>query len=161
IDLLRKHKLVEGERVTELSTDARQHSDPRGLAQQLVKKGWLTPYQVNQIFAGQAAGLVLGQYRIQERIGAGGMGQVFKPRHQAMGRTVALKVIRKDRLENETAVRRFQREIQIAAQLIHPNIVMSYDADTIAGTHFFAMEYVEGKDLTRFVKDKGPLPVAI
>jgi serine/threonine-protein kinase len=161
VETIRRHKLIDAGKLQELVAETRGVTDPKALAQHFVKKGSLTPYQVNQIFTGQASGLVLGQYRILERLGEGGMGQVFKARHQAMGRTVALKVIRKDRLENDKAVRRFQREIQIAAQLVHPNIVMSFDADTISGVHFFAMECIEGVDLGRLVKEKGPLPVAV
>jgi serine/threonine protein kinase len=76
-----------------------------------------------------------------------------------MGRVVALKVIRRERLTNREAVRRFQREIQAAAQLAHPKVVLAYDADQIGDIHFFAMEYVDGIDLGRLVRDKGPLPI--
>src|SRR5262249_45526423 len=146
--------------LNEFLPEARRFSDPRNLAQALMKKTWLTPYQVNQIFQGQANSLVLGQYRLLERVGEGGMGQVFKARHQSMGRIVALKVIRKDRLENEVAVKRFRREIQIVGQLAHPNIVLAFDADAVGQSHFFAMEFVDGIDLSRLVKQSGPLPVA-
>src|SRR5262249_52298993 len=57
-------------------------------------------------------------------------------------------------------VGRFLQEIRAAGQLVHPNIVMAYDAGQEAGTHYFAMEYVDGIDLTRMVKESGPLPVA-
>jgi serine/threonine protein kinase len=77
-----------------------------------------------------------------------------------MGRLVALKVIRPERLSAANGVRRFQREIRAVAQLSHPNVVIAYDADQINGTHFIAMEYVDGKDLQRVLKEKGPLPVA-
>ncbi len=134
--------------------------DPRTLAGELVRRGWLTPYQVNQLFQGRAAQLVLGPFLLLERLGEGGMGQVFKARHRKLGRLVALKVIRKERLSHPDAVRRFRREIQAAAQLSHPNIVLALDADEHEGTHFFAMEYVQGTDLAKHVKQVGPLPVA-
>jgi formylglycine-generating enzyme required for sulfatase activity len=85
---------------------------------------------------------------------------VFKARHAKLGRIVALKLIRKERLESPVAVKRFQRECMAAARLDHPNVVRAYDADEDGGTHFFAMEYVEGTDLARLVKEKGPLSVA-
>ena len=88
------------------------------------------------------------------------MGQVFKARNRKLGRVVALKLIRKDRLDNPDAVRRFQREVRAAAPLDHPNIVRAYDADEVGGTHFLVMEYVEGTDLAQLVKKHGPLPVA-
>src|SRR5260370_28623206 len=88
------------------------------------------------------------------------MGQVFRARHKVLKRRVALKVIRKERLANPDFVRRFYREIQAAAQLSHPNIVVAYDADHVGDTHFFAMESVNGVDLWRLVHDKGLLPIA-
>jgi serine/threonine-protein kinase len=160
LEIIRQNQLLEPGQLNELLPEIRRFSDPRAAAQHLLKKSCLTPYQVNQIFQGQATGLALGQYRLLERLGEGGMGQVFKARHQAMGRIVALKVIRKDRLENERAVKRFRREIQMAGQLQHPNVVLAFDADHVGGTHFFAMEYVDGTDLARLVKQGGPLPVA-
>ncbi len=137
-----------------------QGLDQRGLVRHMVQQDWLTPFQANQIMQGRGSDLVLGQYVLLERLGEGGMGQVFKARHQKMGRIVALKVIRKEHLNNPLAVRRFRREMQAAAQLSHPNIVVAYDADEVGDSLFFAMEYVEGIDLGRLIKESGPLPVA-
>jgi serine/threonine-protein kinase len=134
--------------------------EPKALARDLLQRGWLTTYQVNHLFQGRASDLLLGAYVIEERLGEGGMGQVFRARHKLLNRRVALKVIRKERLSNPDFVRRFYREIQAAAQLSHPNIVVAYDADHVGDTHFFAMEYVDGVDLSRLVRDKGPLPIA-
>jgi serine/threonine protein kinase len=75
-----------------------------------------------------------------------------------MQRTVALKLIRKEKLANEESIKRFYQEIQAAAQVHHPNVVVAYDAGPAGGAHYFAMEYVEGKDLHRLVQDEGPLP---
>jgi WD40 repeat protein/serine/threonine protein kinase len=160
LDTLRQASLLEPSQLAELDRQAGQFRDPRALAGELVRRGWLTPYQVNQLFQGRAATLVLGPFVLLERLGEGGMGQVFKARQRKLGRTVALKVIRKERLDSPDAVRRFRREIQAAAQLSHPNIVLAIDADEHEGTHFFAMEHVEGADLAKHVKQHGPLPVA-
>jgi serine/threonine protein kinase len=135
-------------------------SDPNALARELVRRGWLTPWQVNQIFQARAADLLLGPYLLLDKLGEGGMGTVYKARNVKIGRLVAVKVIRKDRLDSEMAIRRFHREIQAAGQLWHPNIVRAFDADEVNGTHFFVMEYVEGRDLARLVKERGLLPVA-
>src|SRR5262249_33547527 len=121
--------------------------------------GWLTPYQANQLLPGRGQELVLGSYILLERLGEGGMGQVFKARHRNLGRTVAVKLIRKERLDNPDAIKRFEREVRAAAALGHPNIVRAYDADRIGGTHLLVMECVEGAtDLGRLVKKNGPLP---
>lgn len=159
VEALRQSRLLERAQLEEVIALQARFGDPRELARYLLKKEWLTPYQINQIFQGQAAHLVLGQYKLLERLGEGGMGQVFKARHRGLDRVVALKVIRKERLENPQAVRRFQREIRAAAQLSHPNIVLAFDADQSGSTNFFAMEFVEGIDLNRLVKESGPLPV--
>jgi serine/threonine protein kinase len=134
-------------------------ADARALARELVKRNWITPYQINQLFLGRGNDLILGPYVLLERLGEGGMGQVFKARHRRMDRVAALKVIRRDKLGNSEAIRRFFREVQAAAALDHPNIVSAYDADEVGGVYYFAMEYVEGKDLGRLVKEKGPLKI--
>jgi eukaryotic-like serine/threonine-protein kinase len=134
-------------------------SEPRQLAQELLKRGWLTPFQINQIFQGKGRGLILGPFVLLERLGEGGMGQVFKARQKMLNRSVALKVIRKEFLDNSKVIQRFQREIRAAAQLSHPHIVRAYDADQVNGVYYFAMEYIEGTDLARMVRENGPLKV--
>jgi serine/threonine protein kinase/WD40 repeat protein len=161
LEALRQGRLLEPDQLEEATRRLIvRFPEPRNLARELVKRGWLTPYQVNQIFHGKGRDLLLGSYVVLERLGEGGMGQVLKARNWKLGRIVALKVIRKERLAHGEAVRRFQREIQAVAQLGHPNVVAAFDADHIGDTHFFAMEYVEGTDLSRLVKEKGPLAVA-
>ena len=135
-------------------------AEPRDLARELMRRGWLTAFQLNQIFTGRSADLLLGPYLLLERLGEGGMGQVYKARHQRLNRIVALKVIRKERLAHPNAIPRFQREVQAAGQFAHVNIVRAYDAGQVNGTYFFAMEYVDGMDLDQLVKEAGPLEVA-
>jgi serine/threonine protein kinase len=102
----------------------------------------------------------LGQYQLLEPLGSGGMGEVFKARHQLMDRLVALKIIHHQRLGDPAAVQRFHSEIRALAQLDHPNIVRALDAGLADGQHFLVMEYVEGTDLARLLRRDGPLPVA-
>src|SRR5690242_2416942 len=90
--------------------------DPRGLAGELLKRHWLTPFQINRLHAGRGAELLLGSYVLLERLGEGGMGQVFKARNWKLGQVVALKLIRKNLLTNPMVVARFRREIQTTAQ---------------------------------------------
>lgn len=139
---------------------AKQLPNPRVLAQELLRQGWLTPFQVNQLFLGRAADLLLGHYVVLERLGEGGVGQVFKARHRRMNRIVALKLIRRERLSDSETVGRFLREIQVVSQLSHPNVVHAFDAGPAGTGYFLAMEYVEGTDLAKLVRQSGPLPVA-
>jgi tRNA A-37 threonylcarbamoyl transferase component Bud32 len=99
-------------------------------------------------------------YEIQGELGRGGMGVVYKARHVRLDRTVAIKLINRDRLLRDDAVLRFQREARTAARLAHPNIVSVYDASEVEGLHFLVMEYVEGVDLAHLVRQSGALPVA-
>jgi WD40 repeat protein/serine/threonine protein kinase len=160
VEAVRQHHLLDGGQVQELLRLSHTPGwDAHSLAQHALRRDWLTPYQINQLLHGRGASLEHGPYILLERLGEGGMGQVFKARHRRIDRIVALKVIRPDRLAHPEAVQRFRREVQTAAQLSHPNIVMALDADEVGGSHFFVMEYVEGIDLARLVKTKGCLPV--
>ena len=129
------------------------------LAKLLVRHGKLTKFQAQCVYQGKTKGLVLGNYVVLESIGAGGMGHVYKARHRRMNRVVALKVLPSSVTKKRDAVRRFQREVEAAAKLTHPNIVVAYDADEANGLHFLVMEFVEGQDLARAVERHGPLPV--
>jgi serine/threonine protein kinase/ActR/RegA family two-component response regulator len=102
----------------------------------------------------------LGEYELLGELGRGGMGVVFKARHRRLNRLVAVKVIGRGVLENPTAIARFYKEAESAARLAHPNVVMAYDAGQQGDTHYFAMEYVDGRDLDSLVRKGGPLPVA-
>jgi serine/threonine-protein kinase len=162
LDVLRDSRLLEPEQVEETVRDLTPGCDDAStLAPLLVKRGWLTNYQADRLLRGRPQDLTLGPYHLLELLGEGGMGQVFKARHQRLNRLVALKIIRPERLlQNPEAIRRFHREAQSAAALSHPNIVIIYDADEVNKVHFIAMEYVDGIDLARLVKETGPLAVA-
>ena len=101
----------------------------------------------------------LGKYEIEKKIGAGGMGAVFLGRDTELKRTVALKVLPRDKAENPTLVKRFRAEAQAAAQLRHPNIVAVYDSGEADGYLYIAMEYVEGQDLFEMVTRRGTVPI--
>jgi serine/threonine protein kinase/formylglycine-generating enzyme required for sulfatase activity/WD40 repeat protein len=137
-----------------------EESSAEGLAKQLVRDGRLTLFQAQLAVNGKAAALVLGSYLILEKLGQGGMGQVYKARHRTMKREVALKVISAAVVKDETSLRRFQREVEAAAQLNHPNIVTAHDAGEHKGTHFLVMELVRGADLASTVKKSGPMKAA-
>jgi serine/threonine protein kinase len=98
----------------------------------------------------ESAGLVWGHFRILERLGHGGSGQIFKALYTSKNCVVALKVLPQ---------KEYRREVQAGMRLNHPNIVTAYDAYEIDGLHFLVLEYVEGSTLTELVKAQGPLPV--
>lgn len=133
--------------------------DGEQLARELVRQEKLTDYQAKAIQQGTERELVLGNYVIQDKLGQGGMGMVLKAEHKRMGRLVALKVLAPEAVKSPDAVQRFHREVQAAARLEHPNIVIAFDADEANGTHFLVMQYVEGKDLSALVKEQGSLSV--
>jgi serine/threonine protein kinase len=99
-------------------------------------------------------------YTIGRELGRGGMGVVYLVHNQLMGRDEVLKVVSRHLLDRRGVLDRFLREIRSAARLQHPNIVTAYSAFRSGESIVFAMEYVEGLDLAKFVKAKGPLPVA-
>ena len=103
-------------------------ANPRQLASQLVSQGKLTEYQASALLKGQPE-LLIDKYLILDLLDAGGMGMVFKAIHRPMNRTVAIKMIAQHLLASPEQVKRFQREVRVAATLEHPNIVRSYDAD--------------------------------
>ena len=134
-------------------------NDAKGLARELILAKKLTKYQAAMVYKGRIKGLVLGSYTILDQIGAGGMGQVLKARHRRMKRVVALKMLPPKAMRASDAVKRFHREVEAAARLMHPNIVTALDADEHQGIHYLVMECVEGKDLSDIVSERGPFPV--
>ncbi len=88
-----------------------------------------------------------GDYELCEEIARGGMGVIYRALHRKLNRTVALKMIRPERLNRASDLRRFKNETQIIAQLDHPNIIPILHVDKVDGIHFFTMRMVEGRDL--------------
>jgi serine/threonine protein kinase len=134
-------------------------TSPRALIKDLVRREMLSPYQANQIILGRADELIFNNYVCLAKIGEGGMGHVYKARQRSLDRIVALKVLRRECLDNAKTVQRFQREIRAVGQLRHPNIVTAHDADEANGLQYIAMEYIDGVDLARKVKRGGPIAV--
>ncbi len=156
---IRSLHLLEPAQLDKVAAVQAKIPEPQALLKKLVSQGWLTAFQARTLYAGRGNELLLGSYVMIDKLGEGGMGEVFKAKNWKIGKTVALKVIRKERLKNAMAVKRFHREIEMASRLNHPNIVQAFDAGQVGTTHYFAMELVEGQDLTQMVKQVGPLPV--
>lgn len=129
--------------------------DAEELARELVRQKKLTKFQAEEVYRGKAKSLVLGNYVLMEKIGAGGMGQVFKARHRRLDRLVAVKLLPPALMRDPDAIARFEREVKAAAKLRHPNLVAADDADQAHGVHFLVMELVEGSDLSALVKKTG------
>jgi serine/threonine protein kinase len=102
----------------------------------------------------------LGTYRIMETLGHGGMGVVYKAQDERLDRPVALKVLSRQLTASKAFIERFQREARAAAALSHPNITVIYFIGDEDRTHYYAMEFVLGKNLAELVKEQGPFPVA-
>jgi eukaryotic-like serine/threonine-protein kinase len=144
------------------AVDAKLPESHRGrvVARALVDLGLLTKFQAERILVGRTAGFQLGQYRILDQLGRGGMGRVFKAQHRTMNRIVALKVLAPTVMKSERACELFLREVRAAAQLNHPNIVAAYDANECEGRYYLVLEYVDGPNLEQLVREQGPLPVS-
>jgi serine/threonine protein kinase/CheY-like chemotaxis protein len=157
---LRDSGLFSREELEKSAATLSSSGDGEALAQRLITAGKLTAFQVTAVRQRHFEELVIGNYQVLDRLGAGGMGTVFKARHRRMKRVVALKLLSRSVAQSEKFVQRFQREVEAVAQLSHPNIVMAYDADEAEAGHFLVMEFVNGRDLASEVQQRGPLPVA-
>jgi len=151
--------ILEGDTLKSFIPPQATPKDGEELARELIKQKKLTRFQAEQVYAGKGKSLTLGNYLLMEKIGAGGMGQVFKARHRRMDRLVAVKLLPPAMTRDKAAIARFEREVKAAARLRHPNIVAADDADQANGVHFLVMELVEGSDLSALVKKNGPFGV--
>jgi serine/threonine protein kinase len=120
-------------------------------------------YAARQQLVAQKASLEakrLGQYTLEEKIGAGGMGSVYRARHAMLRRPTAVKLLDPDKM-SPNAIARFEREVQLTSQLNHPNTITVYDyGRTSEGVFYYAMEYLQGITFHDLVGEIGPLPEA-
>ncbi len=103
-------------------------------------------------------GVRLGNFEIEEKIGQGGMGAVYRARQVTMDRPVALKILPSRLSKDKAFLDRFLHEARAAGKLSHPNIVTGIDAGEAGGIYYFAMELVDGSSALRKLKENGPLP---
>jgi len=135
-----------------------QASSKDDMIASLADVGLLTDFQAGRVLAGGAHHLVFGNYRIIERIGAGGMGVVYRGEHTLMRRQVAIKVLQASLDEDKTTLHRFFAETRALALIRHTNIVWAFDAGSIRPAdlesywwHYLVMELLNGSDLERLV----------
>jgi formylglycine-generating enzyme required for sulfatase activity/serine/threonine protein kinase len=140
-------------------SEAARFADADAVATQLVEMGKLTPFQSRQLLSGVGTPLVLGDYVLLDKLGSGGMGQVFKAQHRHMKRLVAVKLMLPDQVKDEGSVRRFRREVEASARLEHPNIVAAFDSRLEGDVFYLVMQYVEGADLHSVVRERGAIEV--
>jgi len=136
-----------------------------GPANLAIQSGWLGAALLLSVLASRVTyGLrsavrearQVGQYTLEEKLGEGGMGVVYRARHARLKRPTAVKLLSPEKVEPQT-VERFEREVQITARLTHPNTVAVFDyGRTLDGVFYYAMEYLEGISLEKLVAEHGP-----
>jgi serine/threonine protein kinase len=160
LDLVRKSGIVDDKRLAaylERERTTLLPTDPHKLAERLVQDGLLTHFQAEQFLQGKCRRFTIGNYKVLERIGAGGMGIVFLCEHKFMRRRAAVKILPTAQSNDPSALQRFYREARAVAALDHPNIVRAYDIDQEDNLHFLVMEYVDGSSLQEVVHRVGRL----
>jgi len=113
--------------------------------------------EADDSFDGLIGQTVDGRYRVMGRIGAGGMGVVYRVEHVRMGKTAAMKVLRRDLAHDGQAAKRFRREVEAVARLDHPNIVQTFDFGSWKGLLYLVMEYLNGEDMAAIIRRAGGL----
>ena len=102
-----------------------------------------------------------GRYRIERKLGAGGMADVYLAEDQELGRRVAIKILNDRHAADDSFIERFRREAKNAAGLSHPNIVSIYDRGEAEGTYYIAMEFLDGRSLKELIVGRGPAPIKV
>jgi serine/threonine protein kinase len=159
VEILRTYHLLTVQQLAELDDIARVSASRQELLRELHQRGWLTAHQADQLHQGLWSQLLVGPYILLERLGGGGMGQVFRARHYLSERIAALKRIRPDQRASQQMAERFLREVRAASALSHPSIVTVYETDRDGDGFYLAMEFLLGTDLEHHVAQHGLLPV--
>lgn len=135
-------------------------AEPPKLAGVLVRDGYLTRFQAEQILQGKWRRFSIHKYQVLECLGTGGMGSVYLCQHKARRQIVAVKVLPRAGAADAAALGRFYRKARAASAFDHPNIVHAYDLDHDEGLHYLVMEYVDGSNLRDIVGKSGPMEVS-
>ena len=161
IKLAARQGLVPAEVARHLVEKVREASEPQRMAEHLlVQGGHCSVAQVQRLLTEAAAQVaadgghptMIGGFKLIERIGAGGMGEVYRAQQLSMHRTVALKLLNRDLLRDATLGERFLREARAAGAVNHPNVVGCFDVGQADGRYFMALEYLAGGDAEKLMR---------
>jgi serine/threonine protein kinase len=160
VQSIRRSRLLRPAELNELKAGMMQDArEPRALAAKLVARGWLTPFEADLLLEGHDHDLNLRPYRLLELVGEGGLCQVFKAWNSSTKSVVALKIVHPELRSNRQVLDQLQQELQVLARLAHPCYVKVYDVKADSMRPYFAMEYVEGIDLSKLLQQAGTLPM--
>ena len=154
--VLKRSNLLEPEQLAEARRLSADQRDPTGAARTLVREKLISRWQAGQLLAGRSS-FFLGKYRLIKLLGRGGMGAVFLGQHTMMNRRVALKILSRQVGKDPASLQRFFSEARAVAALDHPNIVQAFSVDNEGDRYFLVMEYIDGRDLSKWVETEGPL----
>ncbi len=128
-------------------------------AMRFVSLGLLTAFQAKRLLAGKSDGFFLGPYVMLEPLGERAGGKVYRARHRTMNRAVAIKLLTPERTRSAELRKAFESATKAAVQLLHPNIVTTFDANRCGDRMYAVLEYVPGQNLGALIRTGGSLPV--
>jgi len=161
---LRRGYITEEQLMDCLHTQADQmkvKGAPPRLGEILISKGYIDPEQLDELLTAhgeEEKTLKITGYEVLSKIGAGGMGEIYKARQVSVDRIVAIKVLSARYAQDKDYVGRFIREAKLLAKLDHPYIVKAIDAGQSRNTLYYVMEFVDGATVLKLLKQKGHLP---
>ncbi len=143
--------LVSRDRMREAAADA-EDSSPDAVLRMLLRKGWLTSWQVERLRRGDPSGFFYGEAKALFHLAEGTFARVYRGEHTSSGQALAIKVLRQRFVQLPEAVYRFHKEAEAGMRLRHPNIVQIIDVGQQENRHYMIMEYVEGMNLRDFLR---------
>jgi serine/threonine protein kinase len=160
VEEFQRLRLLEPPQQAELTESLRRRfPDVRDLARELARRDWVTPFQLQRVCQGRGRELLIGPYLILDRLDNGGIGPLFKARHERTKCLVSIQVVREEWLALPNAVARFHKDFHTASKLNHPHIAQVFNVAQMGRVHYVVLEPLEGLDLDRIVGQFGPLPV--
>ena len=161
LDGLRASRLLDDRRLDEIQSTPGVADSIDSLSSYVRERGWLTPYQFDEVAAGRGGALAIGGYRLQERLSDDAGGTTYKATHPALPDPVALRVVRLAWLDPGDTATEYVARTQAACLVSDPYLTNVLDAGTYAEAPFVVQEFVDGCDLFRLVNEMGALPVPL